>query len=166
MQKYVSAIFDYWYAKVWLGLIASLWSDDLPILFCLFVLLEIIDILTRWLALTADWYKKTYPQCKGNLFIYCKWILQARRWRWIKSTGLRDGFCNKMLVYLILLLLSATVDGALAIAHMPRILLSIVVTVLAATEALSILENLNECDVAVIKQIKEKFNDKIDKIAG
>ena len=167
MEKYIQYVHnvgEYWQYKVVAGLWAAFWSDELPILFLLFVGLELMDIFTRWLALTADWYKKTYPQSRGNLYIYLTWMWQARKWKWIKSDGLREGFCNKCMVYLVLLLLAGTVDAALSISHVPRVMLSIVTTVLASTEALSICENLSECNVTVIKQIRDKFKDKIEKV--
>ena len=164
MQKYITQILDYWYYKVLLGLWASFWSEDLPILFLLFIGLEVADVLTRWLALTYDWFKKTYPQSPCNPFICLRWMWQARCWRWIKSDGLRDGFCNKMLVYMILIFVAASVDAALKIAHMPVMLLAIVTTTLTVTEALSIFENLSECGVGIIKTISEKLKAKADKI--
>lgn len=160
MHKYIEAVLDYWYYKVLLGLWATFWSDDLPMLLLLFVVLEVTDTFTRWLALSFDWYKKTYPQSPCNVWIAFKWLWQARKWRWIKSDGLRDGFCNKMLLYMILIFVGASVDAALKITHMPTVLLSIVVTTLSVTEALSIFENLSECNVTVIKTISDKLKEK------
>lgn len=161
MWKYVKGIEDYFIYKVLAGIWASFWSDELPQLFLIFVFLEIMDIFTRWLALTADWYKKVYPQSEGNLYIYLKWMWQARKWRWIKSTGLRDGFCDKMLVYLILLLVAALVDGALIIGHVPPVMRMVTTMVLATTEALSICENLGEAGVSVVKEIEKKIKEKV-----
>lgn len=162
MQKYIMELLNYWQYKVLAGLWASIYSDDLPVLFLLFIGLECLDIFTRWLALSRQCHKALYPQSPCNLYQSLMFLWQARKWRYIRSTGLRDGFCDKMLTYLLLLFLSATVDGALTIVHIPgRVLLTIVVTVLATTEGLSILENLSECGVPVIKQIKDKFVKKI-----
>ena len=68
-----------------------------------------------------------------------------------------------MLVYLILLLLSGLVDGALMVAKTPLqgVFISVVTVVLSTTEAFSILENLSECDVKVISEIKEKFSKQV-----
>ena len=161
MQKYIENVMNYWQYKVFAGLWASLWSDELPILFLMFVALELLDIYSRWMALTYDWFKKTYPRTPCGLWRCMTWMWQARKWRWIKSTGLREGFCDKMLTYLLLLLVATLVDGAMHVGHMPRVLLSIVVTVLATTEGLSIMENLSECGVKTISVIKEKFVKKL-----
>lgn len=162
MQKYIMELLNYWQYKVLAGLWASIYSDDLPVLFLLFLGLEFLDIFTRWLALSRQCHMAIFPQSPCNLYKALTFLWQARKWRYIRSTGLRDGFCDKMLTYLLLLFLAATVDGALTIVHIPgRVLLTIVVTVLATTEGLSILENLSECGVPVIKQIKDKFVKKI-----
>lgn len=162
MQKHFIELLHYGQYKILAGVWASFYSDDLLILLFLFVGLECMDIFTRWLALSMAWFKATYPQSKCNLWIALKWMWQARKWRWIRSTGLRDGFCDKMMVYLILLALAGFVDGALSVVHIPgRILLTATVTVLSVTEACSIMENLAECNVTVIAQIKDKFLSKI-----
>ena len=164
MHKYLSELTNYGQYKILAGLWATIYSDNLPILFLLFVIMELLDIYTRWLALSYDCFKSLYPQTPCNLYRAATFMWQARKWRWIKSTGLREGFCDKMLTYLLLLTLAAVVDGALAIARMPRgILLAAVVTVLSTTEALSILENLGECNVQAIAAIKEQFKKAVNK---
>ena len=165
MFKHLQNIGQYIQYKILAGAWAVFWTDDLPRLFLLFVGLELMDIFTRWIALSFDWFKKTYPQTPCNLWTAVCWMWQARKWRWIKSTGLRDGFCDKMLTYLLLLLMAALVDGALLIVHIPaRVLLTIVTVVLATTEGLSIIENLGECGVAVVGEIKRRFVEKINKL--
>lgn len=160
MDKYINNLLEYFQYKILAGLFASFWSDDLLILFLLFIGLEFIDIFTRWIALSKSCWKALYPQTYCSMWRAITFMWQSRKWRFIRSTGLRDGFCDKMPVYLILLLLSATVDACLSIAHAPRACLTIVVTVLATTEALSILENLSEAGVGVVDKIKKKLGDK------
>lgn len=161
MQRYFEQIFVYWKEKIFLGLWATFWSDDLPKLFLLFIFIELLDIFTRWLAQSKKCYHALYPNMKVGLWTYFKFLWQARKWRFINSGSWRNGFCDKMLVYLLLFFLSATVDATLAIAHVPRALLTVVVTVLSTTEALSILENLSECGVEIIPEIKKRFKEMI-----
>ena len=161
MQKHLMQVSEYIETKIVAGIIAAVYSDDLLILLSIFIGLECMDIFTRWLALSMDCFKSIYPQTPCGLWQAFRFLWQTRKWKWIKSTELRNGFCDKMLIYLLLLLLAALVDGALSIAHTPRILISITVTVLATTEALSILENLSDCKVTVITTIKDKFLKKV-----
>ena len=161
MQKHLMQVFEYGKTKIAAGLLAAVYSDDLLVLLIIFVSLECMDIFTRWLALSMDCFKHIYPQTPCGLWRAFTFLWQTRKWKWIKSTELRNGFCDKMMIYLLLLLLAALVDGALSLAHTPRILISITVTVLSTTEALSILENLSDCNVTVIKTIKDKLLKKV-----
>lgn len=161
MQKYVAEVIKYWHEKVFVGLWAAFWTEDVLMLFLLFVGLECLDIFTRWLALSRACFKAIYPQTHCSLWRAFRFLWQARKWRYIRSTGLRDGFCDKMLTYMLLLLLALMVDGAMLIVHIPgRFLMTVVTTVLSTTEALSILENLSECGIGVISEIRKKFTEK------
>lgn len=160
MHRYIVDLGQYIQYKIIFGLVASVFTEDFFKLILVFALIEFMDIFTRLLAQSRKCYCAIYPQSPCNLLTCVGFMWQARKWRFIRSTGMRQG-CDKMLLYLILLLTSSLVDTALQIGHAPRMLTTIVVVVLSSTEALSILENLSECNVAVIKVIKEKFEQKI-----
>lgn len=160
MLKYVHNLFEYWQYKIIAGLIASIFSDNFFKLLTILILLNVLDIFSRFLSNSYNCYKSIYPNSTCGLWKAFTFMWQARKWRYIRSTGLRDGFCDKMMLYLILLLVGAFVDTAYALGNTPRIMSSIIVMVLASTEALSILENLSECN-EIIKQIKDKFKHKL-----
>lgn len=161
MHKYMVELGHYIQYKIIFGLVASIFTDDFFKLLFIFMLLEFLDIFTRWLAQSKKCYRAIYPQSPCNLWTCFCFLWQARKWRFIRSTGLRDGFCDKMLLYLILLLTSSLVDTALQIGHTPKVLTTIVTVVLSSTEALSIMENLSESGVTLVGQIKDKFKEKI-----
>lgn len=160
MLKYINNLFEYWQYKIIAGLIASIFSDNFFKLLTILILLNVLDIFSRFLSNSYSCYKSIYPNSPCGLWKAFTFMWQARKWRYIRSTGLRDGFCDKMMLYLILLLVGAFVDTAYALGNTPRIMSSIIVMVLASTEALSILENLSECN-EIIKQIKDKFKHKL-----
>ena len=160
MGKYFDSILSYFEYKLPLAIWAAVWTDNYAILFVLFIALECLDIATRWLALSYQCHKDMYPQTPCSLWTAFKFMWQARKWRYIKSDGLRDGFCDKTLLYLLLLALAGVVDAVLNIAHAPRVLTSVIATVLATTEALSILENMADCNVAIVKTIREEVKKK------
>lgn len=160
MYKYIIQVVDYWQYKVIAGLVAVIFTEDFFKLLLLLTLLEFLDIFTRWLALSMRCYKDIYPQSPCGLWKALKWMWQARKWRYIRSTGLRDGFCDKMILYLILLLVGALVDSAYSISHAPKVLSAVIVVVLSSTEALSILENLSECNIPIVSRIKEIYKKK------
>lgn len=131
---------------------------DLGTIFALFIGLELIDILTRCMAMSALLWKNMYGEeivrKKGNLLNYIKWIWQAHKWRYIDSSALRDGFWSKTIVYFILIFVGFLGDAILQTKHLPQFVLVIFVMVLVCTETLSILENLDECGVSSVHDIK------------
>ena len=155
MYKYLNEVTNYIQYKIIAGLIASIFTEDFFKLLLLFITLEVIDIFTRWLAQSYHCYKALYPQSKCGLYKSLTFLWQARKWRYIRSTGLRDGFTDKMLLYCLLLLVGALVDSAYALAHTPKVLSSIITVVLSSTEALSILENISEMN-EIAKKVKEQ----------
>lgn len=159
MLKYAHELFNYWQYKIIAGLFASVFTDNFFKLLLLFIALECFDIFSRWLALSYHCFRAIYPQTPCGLWRALKFMWQARKWRFIRSTGLRDGFCDKMLLYLLLLLVGAFVDTAYSFVNTPRVCSSVIVTILASTEALSILENLSECN-DIIKKIKLQVKEK------
>lgn len=160
MTKYLLETWHYIQYKLIAGIIAAVFTDDFFKLLLLFVFLEILDIFSRWLSLSYQCHKAIFPQTKCGLYRALTFLWQARKWRYIKSTGLREGFCDKMLMYTILLLVGAITDSVFTIGHAPRLLSTIIVVVLGSTEALSILENLAECN-DLAKAIKDKFKQKV-----
>ena len=142
--------------KVILGGLAALLTDDLALLFFLFVVVELLDIFTRVIAESSKLYQERKKK-EGTVWDYIKYIPTAHRARRIKSERMRSGFCGKMVTYCIVLLLAASVDAALAIAHAPKMIMTASVTVLGLTEALSVLENLTEAGVGVVADIKDKI---------
>lgn len=122
------------------------------LLFVFFVL-EVLDVLTRWVALSAELWRAMYPQTKGTVWQYAKFIRQAHRWRYIKSEAMRNQFISKIGTYCIILMFTALCDVAMMIAKGPAFLLPVITAVLSCTELLSCLENLNECGVSVAGEL-------------
>ena len=131
---------------------------DLGTIFALFIGLEVVDILTRCIAMSAqlwrDMYGEEIVKKRGNLLNYIKWIWNAHEWRYIDSTALRDGFWSKTIVYFLLIFVGFIGDTILSVKHIPPFVLIIFCGVLVCTEILSILENLGECGVSSVQDIK------------
>lgn len=132
----------------------------------IFFVLEVLDVLTRWIALSAQLWKDMYPQTPGTVWQYIKFIYQGHRWRRIKSEAMRNQFISKISTYCIILLFTSLCDMAMRIAGGPPIsvLLPLVTAILSCTELLSCLENLSEADVnvatdlmSIIKKRKEQI---------
>ena len=161
MHKYLLQIIDYWQYKIIAGVFATIFTQDFFKLMCIFCMLEVLDILTRMLAESKHCWKAMYPQTPAGLWRYIRFMWQARKWRFIKSNGLRSG-SDKLLTYLLLILAATLVDSALKIGGADKAFLTtgIVVGFLAVTELLSIVENISEVsEYGVIASILGKVKE-------
>ena len=120
-----------------------------------FMAMAVLDVLTRWLACSAALWKDMYPQTEGSLWKYFKFMRQSHRWRYFQSEKMRDKFISKIGTYTIIIIFAALGDYAMAISKGVPFLLTVVVALLACTEMISCLENLNECGVSVAKQLMD-----------
>ena len=134
-------------------------------LLVIFFVLEVLDILTRWIALSCGLWKDMYPQTKGTVWQYLMFCYQAHRWRRIKSEAMRNQFLSKISTYCIVLLFASLCDVAMAIAHFPLgLLLPAITGILCCTELLSCLENLAEADVNVAQDLMKIVKSRKDQI--
>ena len=131
---------------------------DLGTIFAMFIILIVMDILTRCMAMSALLWRNMYGEGivkkRGNLMNYIRWIWQAHKWRYIDSSALRDGFWSKVITYFILLVVATCGDQILRVSHIPPFVLIIFCGILVCTEVLSILENLGECGVSSVRDIR------------
>lgn len=168
MAKYITELINYWQYKIIAGVLATIFTDDFFKLVLIFSMLEILDIATRMVAESKACWHALYPETKGSIMTYLHFLWQARKWRYIRSDGLRSG-SDKLLTYLLLILAATTVDSALKIAGADKILLctGIVCGFLAVTELLSIIENVSEfAEYGIIKKIAEKIKCNLQKTSS
>ncbi len=159
-MKYIYSAGEYFRYKVIAGLFAAIWNDSLPIILLAFFLMECLDIFSAWICIAYQFHKKMYPQTEIGVYKAMLFIPTARRWKQIQSAKLRIGFCDKTIVYTLLIILSFIADGILVLSHSHAIVLPVTATVLTITETLSILENLSLCNVTAIADIKKKLGKK------
>lgn len=128
-------------------------------LFCLFVVLIGLDLLTKWLALARPLCTCEEPSVWHEL----RMIPEAHRQGLIRSDTMKTRFIGKIIVYLLLAAASGTVDMMLQGVDKNAMFTALCIGYLAATELLSIIENLNDAGVsavadllAVVKRIRGK----------
>lgn len=162
MHKYIVEITSYIQYKIILGVITAIFTDSFFKVMFLFMCIEFLDIFTRWLSQSKKCYVALYPLSKGGLWIYTKFMWQARKWRFIRSDAMRVG-ADKILLYLIILLVATMVDTAIVASSGVKFCTVICVTICGCTEFLSVLENLSEVsNTNVISKIKDKIVAKLN----
>ena len=161
MHKYISEILHFIEYKVILGVITAIFTDSFFKVMFIFALIEFCDIFTRWISQSKKCWMALYPQSKAGMWRYITWMWQARKWRFIRSDAMRNGI-DKILLYLIILLVATMVDTAIATTSGAKFCTVVCVSICGCTEMLSILENLSEITSAnVIGKIKEKIKEKV-----
>ena len=129
---------------------------DLGTIFGLFIVLAIIDIITKCASLSAELCRRTYGEEFTKRFLtfiyFVKHIPHAYSWRLVNSSQMKNGFVSKMLVYMLLLITSCICDMLLPTNIQAMRML--VTSILALTELISVCENLSLCNVEVAQTIK------------
>ena len=150
----LQTLFEHLPAKIGFVIVSFATGTHAQLVF-IFILMAILDVFTRWLACSAALWKDMYPQTEGSLWKYFKFMRQSHRWRYFQSEKMRDKFISKIGTYTIIIIFAALGDYAMTLSKGVPFLLTVVVALLACTEMISCLENLNECGVSVAKQLMD-----------
>lgn len=126
----------------------------------LFVLMVVIDLITKWISLSYA-YLIAYNVKAPGVAQCVVAIPAAHRAGVINSYKMKTRFAGKLIIYLLLATASGAVDRMLVLMHRPAIFLSLCVGYLAATELLSCVENLNDANVSIAAKLIEKVKGKI-----
>lgn len=130
----------------------------------LFIVVLVLDLLTRYVAQAAKLWHDLYPQTPGTVYDFWKFRVQARKWRYFRSDEMRKKFISKCGTYAIILLVFSVCDVAMIIGRSQPFLVSLGTLFLACTESISILENLQECKVKEAQQLLAIINKRKDAI--
>lgn len=118
-------------------------------LMCAFIILIILDLATKWLALakplTAD----------GTLAEEICMIPEAHRRGLISSDVMKTRFASKIMMYMLIAFASGVVDFMFKDMHMPAFFMTVCIGYLAATELLSVVENLNDAGVSALADLAD-----------
>lgn len=134
--------------------VTSALGIQIQLLAILFVV-EVLDILSRWWAESYRCFKALYPQTPCDLWRCIRFMRQAHRWRFFRSDVMRSKAISKLFTFGIILLFSSLCDIAMRLAGGSAFaqLLPLCTVILCLSESLSILENLNECDISIAQEI-------------
>jgi hypothetical protein len=153
MQETLKAVTDKGLEKLTASVFGAL-IFDFAYVMGIFCLLAIIDIISKCCSLSCElWnrcYGKEFTKKYGNLVAFLREIPHAYDWRIINSNAMKTGFISKMLTYTLLIGAAIAVDSVLPIKAMR----TLVVSVLALTELISVCENLSLCNIEVAQTLK------------
>lgn len=127
-----------------------------------FVGLVVIDLFTKWIALSREHLMKRKRKTPPTLWqCFCN-ILKARRAGYIKSEPMKHRFLGKVLVYFFVVFAGGLADYIMVVMDKPTWAVLLLVGYLSITELISIVENLQDAGVeeaAKLHDILEKKRD-------
>lgn len=112
-----------------------------------FVMLILLDLATKWLALAKPLTEG------GTLAEEIRMIPEAHRRGLISSDVMKTRFASKIMMYMLIAFASGAVDFMLRDMHVPAFFTTTCIGYLAATELLSVIENLNDAGVSALADL-------------
>ena len=167
IENAVVSLLQNWYIKTLFAAIGSgvMWLIGLrPVqVMGVFLLLVLLDLLTKWAALAYQWLVESGASPE-RISMLDKWLAIPAAWgkKIIISRHMRKPFCDKILTYLI-----ATCAAWLADSFTGTpILMKFAWLYLSGAEFLSILENMRDGGNVTMGKFLVLVNDKVKKRVG
>lgn len=150
INKAACRLGDYWEIKVVAGGMLAAAEFHLQLM-SLFVALIVIDLATKWIELAHNTVK-TNDYTPG-LLESIKAIPQAHREGVISSKKMKTQFCGKIIVYVMVVMAGSIMDTMTVQVHSYGLVMPLCVSYLAASELLSIVENLDGAGVSAVHDL-------------
>ncbi len=150
INKAACRLGSYWEAKIVAGGVLAAVQFHFQLMF-LFAALIVIDLATKWIELAHN-TTKTEDYTPG-LLESIKAIPQAHRDGIISSRVMKTQFCGKIMVYVIVVMAGSIMDTMTVQVHSYGIVMPLCVSYLAASELLSIIENLDGAGVSAVHDL-------------
>ena len=146
LGKVMNTLIDAWPAKLAASFLVAILASRPTKLLLLFVILVVFDLITRWIALSRKHLDDQNAEEKG-LHACVLNMRKARAAGYIQSGPMKHRFAGKFIWYSLMCLVAATLDINLATMGEPQYFVKLFVAYMGASEAMSILENMQEAGV-------------------
>lgn len=150
INKAACRLGDFWEVKVVAGGILAAAQFHFQLM-SLFVALIVIDLATKWIELAHNTIKT--DDYTPGLLESIKAIPQAHREGVISSKAMKTQFCGKIIVYVIVVMAGSIMDTMTVQVHSYGLVMPLCVSYLAASEILSIIENLDDAGVSAVHDL-------------
>lgn len=130
-------------------------------LFAAFVVLVIVDLLSKWIALSHQRLVDNGVE-KTSLWACIKNMRQAQRDGYIQSGPMKERFMGKVILYLVLVIAAAFGDMMMVEMNTHTFWVVLIVGYLTVCEMLSIVENLQAAGVDEASKLHELIQKKQD----
>jgi len=163
LLRSANTLVDLWPVKVLISMVLAVGVSSYGPAVGAFVVLIFIDLMTRWVAIS---YQCLTDEGKEDR---CLWtcVLEvpgARAKGYIKSEAMKHRFGGKIILYFIIIIMAGSADKMIAPGSV--MLLNVAMFYLAATEMISILENLQAAGVENVDPLLTFIRGKMASILG
>lgn len=166
MKSYQSFT-DLWIFKTFISMVLAFILGNFGVASTSFIMLIVIDLLTKWLALS---YKCLIDNgtCQDDAGLYeCMIKMQDAAVKgYIKSGEMKHRFAGKVILYMFVTLMAIQVDRMLGAANQSVLFLNMAWFYFGATEGISILENLRDAGVSSIDPLLTFIRNKLGSVLG
>ena len=154
------SFFSNFWTKATASAVLTVTGHQHAMLFLYFVLLVFLDCLTRWIAIS---YRHLMEQgeVKPSLVRAIYKIPAARRAGKIESRVMKEQGLCKLLLYGVCVIVACLVDLMMATLHAPGWMVNLMVSYMAITETLSVVENLSDAGVDSLARLVEKLKGRL-----
>jgi len=159
MMKVLERLQEAWLFKLCTSCILTLISYTHVRLFAAFAVLVVIDLLTKWIALSRQHLIDSGVEKPRFWKCFCN-IRVAQRAGYIRSEEMRHRFVTKMLTYFGVVAAAWIVDWMCVHAGAPTVAVVVVIGYLSMTELLSILENMQKSGIEEAGELYELIRKK------
>lgn len=158
---------DLWIFKTAISMILAFVLGNFGVASSSFIMLIIIDLATKWLALS---YKCLIDNgtCQANAGLYECMIRMhdAAEKGYIRSGEMKHRFAGKIILYMVVTFMAIHVDNMIGAANQSVLFLNMAWFYFGATEAISILENLRDAGVSSIEPLLTFIRNKLGSVLG
>lgn len=152
--------FGNFWVKATASAVLTVTGHQHAMLFLCFVMLVFLDCLTRWIAISYRHLVERGEEHPSLLRSIWK-IPAARRAGKIESRVMKEQGLCKLLLYGVCVIVACLVDLMMATLHAPGWMVNLMVSYMAITETLSVVENLSDAGVDSLARLVEKLKGRL-----
>ena len=150
---------NFWEKAAFSAVFAVTGQQHVTLLAC-FSLLVFLDCLTRWIAISYKYLVEQGEEHPSLIRAIVK-IPFARRAGKIESRVMKEQGLCKLLLYAVCVTVACLVDLMMATLHAPGWMVTLMVSYMAITETLSVVENLSDAGVDSLARLAAKLKGRL-----
>ncbi len=160
MVQTLHSFFGNFWVKMTASAVLTVTGHQHAMLLLCFMMLVFLDCLTRWVAISYG-YLREQGEENPSLLRSIWNIAAARRAGRIESRVMKEQGLCKLLLYGVCVIVACLVDLMMATLHAPGWMVNLMVSYMAITETLSVVENLSDAGVDSLARLVEKLKGRL-----